>query len=190
MSGIASINDDVISVGKPLPRIAAVQVIDGRRLAVTWRDGTVKIVDLAPVLLSHRHFIPLRDNDDLFQTVRVNEDGVAIEWDGDIELTAEWIERLPPVGMDNTEFRKIMNDLDLTLEGAAAQLGVSRRQIAAFRGSKPIPSYIALAVRYLAEHGAEDHREAAPRAAPKPERNVGQSLGERIAHGLVPSRRG
>jgi hypothetical protein len=153
MNGIASILDDAVSVGQPLPRIAAVQVSDRRRVQVTWRDGRSVIVDLAPVLLSHRHFIPLRGNDELFQTVRVNDDGVALEWDGGIELTAEWIERLPVVGMDNAEFRQIMAALDLTLEGMAAQLEVSRRLVAQFRGSKPIPNYIALAVRYLAEHG-------------------------------------
>ena len=153
MNGIASTADDVISAGRPLPRIAAVQVSDGRRVLVTWRDGSSVIVDLAPVLLSHRHFIPLRDNDELFQTVRVNDDGVALEWDGGIELTAEWIERLPVVGMANAEFRQLMTALDLTLDGMAAQLEVSRRLVAGYRGSKPIPNHIALAVRYLAEHG-------------------------------------
>ncbi|GLS33252.1 Protein of unknown function [Mesorhizobium albiziae] len=164
MNGTASTTDDVISVGQPLPRMAAVQVSDGRRVHVTWRNGRSVLVDLAPVFLSHRHFIPLRNNDELFQTVRVNDDGVALEWDGGIELTAEWIERLPVAGMDNAEFRQVMSALDLTLDGMAAQLEVSRRLVAQFRGSKPIPNYIALAVRYLAEHGS------AP-AAPEPNNN-------------------
>ncbi len=154
MNGTVSMVDDVIRVGRPLPRIAAVAIEDRRRVHVTWRDGTVVTVDLAPVILSHRVFIPLRKDDDLFQTVRVNEDGTAIEWDGGIELSGEWIERLPPIGMDNAEFRQIMDQLDLTLDGMAAQLDVSRRLIAQFRGVRPIPSNIALAARYLAEHHA------------------------------------
>lgn len=150
MNGIASTDvDDIIEIGAELPRLAAVQVGGGRRVTVTWRNGSTKTADLAPVLLSHRHFIPLREDDDLFQTVRVNEDGMALEWDGGIELSAEWIERLPAAGMGNAEFRSIMEMLDLSLEGMAAQLDISRRQVASFRGTKPIPANIALAARYL-----------------------------------------
>ena len=165
MNGIVSTadSDEFISVGQPLPRIGAVRTIGGRRIRVVWRDGTARIVDLAPVLLSHRHFIPLREGDDLFQTIRVNADGVALVWDGGIELTAEWIERLPPAGMDNAEFRQIMDRLHLTLDGMAAQLEISRRQVAAFRGSKPIPNHIALAIRYLNEHGGPNPRYAEAR---------------------------
>lgn len=157
MSGSASMDDDddVVTVGHELPSIADVQFIDDRKVCVTWRDGPSVIVDLAPVILSHRHFIPLRTDDELFQTVRVNEDGVALEWDGEIELVADWIARLPPVGMTNHEFRHIMKRLGLSLDGMAAALEVSRRQIAEFRGSKPIPNNIALASRYLAEQGAQ-----------------------------------
>lgn len=152
MSGTASTAGDIISVGRPLPRIAAVTADERRRVQVTWRNGKMSTVDLAPVILSHRVFIPLRNDDDLFQTVRVNTDGTALEWDEGIELSAEWIERLPSIGMDNAEFRRIMDTLDLTLDGMAAQLEVSRRLIAQFRGVRPIPSSIALATRYLVEH--------------------------------------
>jgi hypothetical protein len=143
--------DDFITVGRPLPRIALVMIDDRKRVRVTWRDGGVATVDLAPVIQSHRAFIPLREDDDLFQTLRVNEDGNAIRWDGDIELSAEWLERLPPVGMENIEFRQAMKTLGLSLEGMAAQLDVSRRLIASYRGVQPIPAHIALAVRYLLE---------------------------------------
>lgn len=151
MSGTASMPDDFITVGRPLPRIASVMIDDRKRVRVTWRDGGVTTVDLAPVIQSHRAFIPLREDDDLFHTLRVNEDGNAIRWDDDIELSAEWVERLPPVGMENVEFRHAMKMLGLSLEGMAAQLDVSRRLIASYRGVQPIPAHIALAVRYLLE---------------------------------------
>lgn len=143
-------DDEIITVGRPLPRIAAASIIDNRRIRVAWRDGASVTVDLAPVILSHRHFIPLRIDDELFQTLRVNEDGNALEWDGEIELTAVWISRLPAVGMENAEFRDIMSRLDMSLDGMAAALDVSRRLIAEYRGTKPIPGHIALATRYLA----------------------------------------
>lgn len=160
MPGMTSMDDDIVSVGAPLPRIAAVQALGGRQVRVTWRNGKSVNVDLAPVLLSRRIFIPLRDDDDLFLTVRVNEDGNAIEWDGGIELTALWIESLPPIGMDNDEFRSIMSRLDYSLDGMASALDISRRQVANYRGSEPIPNHIAYAARYLLER-APSAREVA-----------------------------
>ena len=156
MNGDVSMADDVISFGHSLPRLATAMIIDGRRVRVTWRDGNSVIVDLGPVLLSHRHFIPLRDNDDLFQTLRVNEEGTALEWDEGIELSALWISRLPEVGMQNAEFRAIMRKLRYSLDGMASALEISRRLVAMYRGAAPIPAHIALSARYLAERAEKD----------------------------------
>lgn len=155
MSGTVSMDDEIVSVGAPLPRLAAAVIVDGRRVRVTWRNGDSLTVDLDPVIKSHRHFIPLRDNDELFQTLRVNEEGTALEWDGGIELTALWIAKLPPVGMENAEFRQIMDALHMSLDGMAASLSISRRMIAEYRGTKPIPNAVALASRYLFERAAK-----------------------------------
>jgi uncharacterized protein YegP (UPF0339 family) len=98
MSGTASTPDDLLTVGRPLPRIAVVEPLDGFRVRATWsrgeRAGTVETIDLAPAILSHRHFAPLRSDPNLFAAVRVNEDGNALEWGGGIELSAVWIEDL------------------------------------------------------------------------------------------------
>jgi uncharacterized protein YegP (UPF0339 family) len=98
MSGTASTPDEIISVGRPLPRIAEVEPLDAFRVRVTWsrgeRAGTVETIDLSPAILSHRHFAPLRSDPSLFAAARVNEDGNALEWDGGIELSAVWIEDL------------------------------------------------------------------------------------------------
>lgn len=150
--------DDVVSVGEPLARLAAAMVIDNRRVRVTWRNGNSVTVDLGPVLLSHRHFIPLRNNDDLFQTLRVNEDGTALEWDEGIELSALWISRLPEIGMENAEFRAIMAKLHYSLDGMASALDISRRMVAMYRGAAPIPAHIALSTRYLAERAEKNNR--------------------------------
>jgi hypothetical protein len=42
-----------------------------------------------------------------------------------------------------------MDRLGLNLDGMAAQLEISLRQVAAFRGSKPIPNHMALAILHL-----------------------------------------
>lgn len=150
MNGTASMADnDIIAFGAPLPRLASAVILDRKRVRITWRDGNAVTVDLEPVFLSHRHFIPIRNNDELFQTLRVNEDGTALEWDDGIELSAVWIARLPAVGMANSEFRSIMEELGMSLDGMASQLEVSRRLIAEYRATKPIPNAVAFAARYL-----------------------------------------
>lgn len=133
----------------PLPRIDSAEPVEGRKIKVTWRDGTSQVVDIGPALASRRLFLQLRTDDDLFRTLRVNEDGNAIEWDDGAELTAMWIERLAPTSLGNEEFREAMDHLGFSLDGMASRLGLSRRLIASYRKDKPIPETVGLAVRYL-----------------------------------------
>lgn len=60
MNGSASTNDDMISVGPPVPKIVEVEPLDARKVRITWKSGESKIVDLAPALESRRIYIPLR----------------------------------------------------------------------------------------------------------------------------------
>lgn len=151
-------SDEIIRVGNPLPRIASAEPVGRRLVRITWRSGEQQTVDLAPVLASRRIYIPLRDNDELFRTLRVSEFGDAIEWDGGIDLSAVWIKRLPPYDFDNQAFRQAMEQLGLSLDGMAAQLEISRRQVADYRKDKPIPRHIALATQYLVDHHGETDR--------------------------------
>ncbi len=143
-------SDDMIVVGEPLPRIAGAVALDGRKVKIMWDTGETKVVDLAPVLSSRRIFIPLRNDDALFGTLHVSEYGDALEWDGpDLEFSAVWLERLPEAEFTNVEFRHAMDSLDLSLDGMAAELEISRRQVASYRKDKRIPKNVAFAMRYL-----------------------------------------
>jgi hypothetical protein len=143
-------DDDIITVGRAIPRIAKAVPLDGRRVEITWRDGGAKVVDLTAALVSRRVFIPLRADDDLFKTLRVSEYGDALEWDGpDLEFPASWLDRLPDADFTNEDFRRAMDSLHLSLDGMAAGLGLSRSLIAEYRKDKPIPRHVALATRYL-----------------------------------------
>jgi hypothetical protein len=133
----------------PLPRIDTAEPLDGRKVRVTWRDGSSQDIDISAALASRRIFLRLRTDDALFRTLRVNEDGNAIEWDDGAELTAIWIERLAPSSLKNDEFREAMDRLGFSLDGMASRLGLSRRLIASYRKDKPIPETVGLAVRYL-----------------------------------------
>lgn len=134
-----------------LPRIESAKPLEGRNVEVTWRGGTTQIIDVRPALASRRLFLRLRADDELFNTLKVNEDGNAIEWDDGAELTAIWIERLAPTALKNEEFRDAMDQLGFSLDGMASRLGLSRRLIASYRKDKPIPEAVGLAVRYLVD---------------------------------------
>lgn len=134
-----------------MPRIDAVETLDGRKIRVNWRGGGTNIVDITPALASRRVFLRLRTDDELFRTARVSEFGNAIEWEDGAELTAIWIERLAPVSLRNEEFRTAMDELGYSLDGMASRLGLSRRLVASYRKDKPIPETVGLAVRYLVD---------------------------------------
>ena len=89
-------DDDIISVGKP-PTIAVAYPGADRLVHVVLRypAGVVeKIVDLAPILEFGRIYAPLLEDDALFATLRVNEDGKALEFNGGFMISAASIEWL------------------------------------------------------------------------------------------------
>jgi hypothetical protein len=145
------VGDDFISVGAPLPRILSVRPLPDRRAHVVWAGGSEQAIDLAPAIMSHRGFIPLRSDDALFAQMAVSETFDSIIWPNGLELSAVWIEELAPVTLDNAAFRQAMDELRFSLDGMAARLGVARRLVADYRKDKPIPQLVALATRYLME---------------------------------------
>jgi hypothetical protein len=125
--------DTIISAGSPLPRIARATARDQRKVEIVWADGRQEVVDLMPALASRRIYKPLRENDALFATLRVSEYGDAIEWDGDLDFSAVWIDRLTPVEFGNAEFRDAMDALRPCRRGLGpahpSRLEIRRSQI-------------------------------------------------------------
>ena len=146
-------SDELFSVGETLPRLLSAEPLEARKVRLVFKTGEERVVDLAPVLLSRRVVLPLRSDDQAFRAMQVNDYGTAIEWPGDLDLSAAWLARLPSITFDNHDFRRAMDDLGMTLDGMAAALQISRRQVADYRKSKPVPRSIALATRYLLETG-------------------------------------
>lgn len=151
-------SDDIVRAGTSLPEITSAKVLSGRVIEVTWRDGGNKVVDLRPALASRRIYMPLREDDELFNTLKISEYGDAVEWSNGLDFSAVWLSQLPPASFGNAEFRDAMDRLELSLDGMAAALEISRRQIADFRKDKPIPRHIALATRYLLEQESRTKR--------------------------------
>src|SRR5690606_27590377 len=102
-------------------------------------------------IMSHRHFVALRNDPVGFARFTVRERGDSLVWATGQELTAEWIEDLAPASLDNSEFRQAMDELHFSLDGMAARLGIARRLVAEYRKDKPMPPAIAMATRYLIE---------------------------------------
>ncbi|MFM2041677.1 MAG: hypothetical protein RLY86_253 [Pseudomonadota bacterium] len=131
-----------------LPTLLAVTVEDGHTIRVTWANGAQEVVDLSPTLHRFRLYAPLRADPDLFRDLRLEDDGATLVWgDGRIDMPADAIWDLARETMDNAEFRCFLERNGLTLDAAAAALGISRRQVAYFAADKPVPRTVALACR-------------------------------------------
>ncbi|RYC29310.1 hypothetical protein D3273_24680 [Lichenibacterium minor] len=144
-------DDQTFIVGEVLPRIASVSFHKDFQVTVTWEEGSragqSDVIDLGPAVMTHKIYAPLRDDPDFFRTVHVINYGSALGWgDGEeIDMSAEGVEDLAEQAMTASDFRLFMERHSFTQEAAAAQLGISRRQVNYFLTSKVIPRTIALA---------------------------------------------
>lgn len=151
MNGAASMDEEIFSVGKPIPRIRDAAPLEGRKVEVLWQEGARKVVDLAQPLAGKRAFAALRTDDTLFRTLAAGECGASIEWADGSDFPADRLDRLPEAGMSNAEFRDLMQRLGLSLDEAAATLEAPHDLIDGCSRSTTIPNHVALAMRYLAE---------------------------------------
>jgi hypothetical protein len=146
-----------IRVGEPMPSIEKVVASDATRVCVTWNRGSHKgittEVDIAPLIYSKKIFAPLRNDPTFFRTVHIIEGGAAIAWGDDekIDMAATTVERLANESMTPADFSAFLQRHSLSLDAAAAQLGISRRLAAYYAKEREVPRYIALACAYLDE---------------------------------------
>jgi hypothetical protein len=147
--------ESVVHIGDQMPRVRSVSYNGAYEIVVSWAFGTrernADIVDLAPVVLTHKFYRPLRDNPEMLKTVHIIADGAAIAWGENdvVDMAATTIERLAEETMDSDEFRAWLERHKFTYDAATAQLGISRRLVAYYASTRRVPRYIALACRYL-----------------------------------------
>jgi hypothetical protein len=153
---------DIVTVGRALPKLSSVEAGNGRyAVRVTWasgsRAGRTETIDLAPMIFSFKVFKPLRDGAVAFDTVRLGDYGASIVWPGneDLDIGAEAIEEMAAQAMTNADFSAFLTRNKLTLDAAAAQLGIARRLVAYYVKDREIPRAIALACRQLDRNGAD-----------------------------------
>lgn len=144
----------VLAFGDAVPKIESVMASDKRKVRVIWEGGGGDEIDLSPVLATlARHSVVL-SSDRVFRSVNRGPGGRSIVWTDGSVLPAAWVYELRLGQMSNQEFRDHMVLLKLTLTGMAAVLGIGRRNVAHYRKDKPVPRYVAMAVRSLLERSA------------------------------------
>jgi len=143
------------------PRFSALKALPGHRLHMTFIDGSEFIVDFTQFFSESPGLEPLR-NEEVFRQVCIGEDeGWTAEWpQHDIQIGADtlWLDAQAQNAPDeNTRiFSQWRARNGLTLNQAANALGMTSRTISAYgSGKRPVPRYIALAVKgWESEHPA------------------------------------
>jgi hypothetical protein len=146
--------NDIVDSGIALPRMASVQPLPDYLLRVKWaegpRTGRVDLVNVSPAIFSYKIYRPLRD-ERLFLTGAIAEEGDAVSWGSDsrggddLTMSADTIQSLAQESWEPKEFVEFLARNKLTQEAAAALLGRSRRQVATYATTGPIPRIVALA---------------------------------------------
>jgi hypothetical protein len=146
----------MIAVGDPLPKLASVEPANGpTSISVAWalgsRAGISEIIDLAPMIYTFKILRPLRDNPELFRTVRLGDWGASIVWEGhpDLDIGADALEELASEQMSPQDFQAFMKRHGFSYDATAAALGISRRLVAYYAKERMIPRTVALACKYI-----------------------------------------
>lgn len=130
-------------------KIESVAVIGDKQLEIGWDDEHVAPVDLSEVIAAHKALSALKKKSE-FARVAVSKDGWSLEWPSGVDFGAEqvrrWADEQAGELMRVSDFRAWMDEHNLTQEGAAQALGLSRRMIAYYlSGEKSIPKTVMLA---------------------------------------------
>jgi len=135
------------------PRFAALKALPGHSLHMTFIDGTQSVVNFLPFFDENPGLKPLRD-ETAFARVCLGEGaGWTAEWpEYDIQIGADtlWLDAQSQNAPDeNTRiFAQWRARNGLSLNQAAKALGMTSRTISAYgSGKRPVPRYIALAVK-------------------------------------------
>jgi len=130
-------------------RINSVEPLPDYKLRISFADETTFELSLAEWIKSSRALSPLSDPE-LFAKARVGFAKASVEWIQDeLDLAADNLRNLAVEQAGGIGHERIWNwlhETGLTLNQAAAALGISRRMLIYYRdGEKPVPRHIWLA---------------------------------------------
>jgi hypothetical protein len=130
-------------------RLTKAKALKNSCLKISYADGADFNVDLTDWIKTTSVLKPLQGQS-LFASAKLSELGRAVEFGkGEIDLAADNLRNLAieqSGGIGHERIWNWMHDNNLTLDGAAEVLGISRRMLAYYRnGEKSIPRHIWLA---------------------------------------------
>jgi DNA-binding XRE family transcriptional regulator len=135
---------------KQTARLAAVTVVDGKKLQVTYTDRRTIYLDMDDVIGRYAAFAPLSDPVEL-AAVAVADWGWSLEWQCGATLDADRVFELSleQAGMmENVEFRRWQDKNQLSLSEAAEAIGLTRRTVSQYRtGARPVSRTVSLACK-------------------------------------------
>jgi hypothetical protein len=144
------------------PRLLTVRALKDFKLKLTFIDGSVREVDFRPLFDESPGLGPLREPDAFRRACLGEDEGWTVEWpELDIQIGADtlWLDAQAQSAPDeNTRvFARWRARNGLSLPKAAEALGMTTRTMSAYgTGKRPVPRYIALAVKgWEAEYGSK-----------------------------------
>lgn len=142
------------------PLIASVEPVNDTTIRVSWRDGSITLIDLAQTIDELPGIAALKDPQK-FRDVAVGLWGHSVSWNEEIDMGADTLWRMAKEQSGDYlpvhEFRDWRRRNGLSLSAAAKCLGLSRRMVVYYdTGEKPIPRLVGLACR-----GYEAQKQAA-----------------------------
>lgn len=130
--------------------LTALRVLPPSSLELSYADGAVLRVDLAPIISAHPTLERL-GQPATFAQAALGDWGGSVIWAGDdtLELAADNLRARAVEQAGGASHELLWNWMarhNLTLDAAAKALGLSRRMLAYYRsGEKPVPRTVALA---------------------------------------------
>ena len=129
-------------------KIVALKVSGYLTLQLTFADGFTTSVELHALVDGRTELSQLHDFD-FFTGAKIDEFGSSIFWNDDIDFAADNLRNLAieqSGGIGHERIWNWMHDNNLTIDQAAAGLGLSRRMLMYYRsGEKQIPRTVWLA---------------------------------------------
>lgn len=135
------------------PRFKAIKALSGYRLKMIFIDGSTAVVDFTPFFDENPGLAPLRDPKEFAKACIHEDGGWTAEWPAhDIQIGADtlWLDAKAQNAPDeNTRIFALWRVRNgLSLADAAKALGMTPRTMSAYgSGERPVPRYIALAVK-------------------------------------------
>jgi len=156
-----------------MPQVAEVAVIGPAVLDIKWRGGGSDKVDVTGVIAENSRFTHLADTA-AFAAVRPIEDGHGIAWPEGPDMSARALASMAEIqrGWTGEDFAAWMENMGLSVRGAAEVLDVAPSTIQEQRRKPQIDRVLMLAARALQADRISFEAVHRPRRVGRPSRSV------------------